>query len=147
MRMIQWEPFRDLDNVFDRFLADSLRRTARAGAQPQSSYDWAPVADISETENEYVIKVELPEVRKEDVSITVQDSILTVSGERKFEKRTEGEKVHRMERSYGTFARRFALPEQIVEQGIRADGQDGVIRIHVPKQVVVPPQPRQITIQ
>lgn len=147
MRMIQWEPFRDLDTVFDRFLTDSLRRTGRTGAQTQPSYDWAPVADISETDNEYVIKVELPEVRKEDVSITVQDSILTVSGERKFEKRAEGEKVHRLERSYGTFARRFALPEQIDEQAIRAEGQDGVIRIHVPKQAVVPPQPRQITIQ
>lgn len=147
MRVIHWEPFRDLDDIFDRFLADTMRRQARPAGQPQQAYDWAPVADVTESEGEYLIKAELPEVRKEDLSLTVQDGVLTLSGERKQEKFAEGEKAHRIERFYGTFARRFTLPENVDEQGIRAESRDGVVLIHLPKQKVVQPQPRQITIQ
>jgi len=147
MRVIHWEPFRDIDEVFDRFFADTLRRQARPAGQAQTGRDWAPVADVTESESEYLIKAELPEVRKEDLSLTVQDGVLTLCGERKQEKRAEGEKTHRIERFYGTFARRFALPENADEQAIRAESRDGLILIHIPKQKVVQPQPRQITIQ
>mgnify|MGYP003466523616 FL=1 len=147
MRVIKWEPFRDVDDVFDRFFAESMRRWPRTSAGTQQPREWAPAADVSETDGEYVIKAELPEVRKEDVSITVQDGVLTLAGERKQEKVEEQEKVHRIERFYGSFARRFALPENADEQGIRAESRDGVIVIHIPKQRVVEPQPRQIQIQ
>jgi HSP20 family protein len=147
MRVIRWEPFRDVDDVFDRFFAESMRRWPRQGAATQPPREWAPAADVSETDGEYLIKAELPEVRKEDVSITVQDGVLTLAGERKQEKVEEQEKVHRIERFYGSFARRFALPENADEQGIRAESRDGVIVIHIPKQRVVEPQPRQIQIQ
>ena len=146
MRVIKWEPFRDVDDVFDRFVAETLRRWPRQAAEGQAALDWAPAADVSETEAEYLIKADLPEVRKEDVSITVQDGVLTLSGERRQEVRAESEKVHRVERAYGCFARRFALPENADEQGIRAESRDGVIMIHIPKQKVVQPQPRQIEI-
>ena len=147
MRVIHWEPFRDLDDIFDRFVADTLRRQARPAGQPNPTYDWAPVADVTESDTEYLIKAELPEVRREDLSLTVQDGVLTLSGERKQEKAADGEKVHRVERFYGTFARRFSLPENVDEQAIRAESRDGVVLIHLPKQKVVQPQPRQITIQ
>jgi HSP20 family protein len=147
MRVIKWEPFRDVDDVFDRFFAESMRRWPRVGAATQQPREWAPAADVSETDGEYLIKAELPEVRKEDVSITVQDGVLTLAGERKQEKFEEQEKIHRIERFYGSFARRFALPENADEQGIRAESRDGVIVIHIPKQRVVEPQPRQIQIQ
>ncbi len=147
MRVIHWEPFRDLDDIFDRFFADTVRRQARPAGQANPTYDWAPVADVTETDTEYLIKAELPEVRKEDLSLTVQDGVLTLSGERKQEKAADGEKVHRIERFYGTFARRFSLPENVDEQAIRAESRDGVVLIHLPKQKVVQPQPRQITIQ
>ena len=147
MRVIKWEPFRDVDDVFDRFFAESMRRWPRVGAATQQPREWAPAADVSETDGEYLIKAELPEVRKEDVSITVQDGVLTLAGERKQEKVEEQEKVHRVERFYGSFARRFALPENADEQGIRAESRDGVIVIHIPKQRVIEPQPRQIQIQ
>jgi HSP20 family protein len=147
MRVIKWEPFRDVDDVFDRFFAESMRRWPRLGAATQQPREWAPAADVSETDGEYMIKAELPEVRKEDVSITVQDGVLTLAGERKQEKVEEQEKVHRIERFYGSFARRFALPENADEQAIRAESRDGVIVIHIPKQRVVEPQPRQIEIQ
>ena len=146
MRVIKWEPFRDVDDVFDRFVAETLRRWPRQTAEGQAALDWAPAADVSETEGEYLIKADLPEVRKEDVSITVQDGVLTLSGERRQEVRAENEKVHRIERAYGSFARRFALPENADEQSIRAESRDGVILIHIPKQKVVQPQPRQIEI-
>ncbi len=147
MRVIKWEPFRDVDDVFDRFFAESMRRWPRASTATQQPREWAPAADVSETDGEYLIKAELPEVRKEDVSITVQDGVLTLAGERKQEKVEEQEKIHRIERFYGSFARRFALPENADEQGIRAESRDGVIVIHIPKQRVVEPQPRQIQIQ
>jgi HSP20 family protein len=147
MRVIKWEPFRDVDDVFDRFFAESMRRWPRASSATQQPREWAPAADVSETDGEYLIKAELPEVRKEDVSITVQDGVLTLAGERKQEKVEEQEKIHRIERFYGSFARRFALPENADEQGIRAESRDGVIVIHIPKQRVVEPQPRQIQIQ
>jgi HSP20 family protein len=147
MRVIKWEPFRDVDDVFDRFLADALRRFPRQAGEGRPSLDWAPLADVSETEGEYVIKAELPEVRKEDVSVTVMDGVLTLSGERKQEQREESAKVHRIERRYGSFARRFALPEDADEQAIRAESRDGVIVIRIPKHKVVQPQPRQIQVQ
>lgn len=147
MRVIKWEPFRDMDDVFDRFFADSMRRWPRVATEGRTGQDWAPAADVSETEAEYLIKADLPEVRKEDVSITVQDGVLTLSGERRQEKRADGEKQHRIERVYGSFMRRFALPENADEQGITAESRDGVIQIHIPKVKVVQPQPRQITIQ
>jgi HSP20 family protein len=147
MRVIKWEPFRDVDDVFDRFFAESMRHWPRAAVANRAAQEWAPAADVSETEAEYLIKADLPEVRKEDVSLTVQDGVLTLSGERKQEKRAEGEKLHRIERVYGSFMRRFALPENAEEQGITAESRDGVILIHIPKVKVVQPQPRQITIQ
>jgi len=147
MRVIKWEPFRDVDDVFDRFVADSLRRWPRPPAEGRVASEWAPAADVSETEGEYLIKADLPAVRKEDVSLTVQDGVLTLSGERRQEKHAESEKLHRVERTYGSFARRFALPENVDEQGIRAESRDGVILIHIPKQKVEQPQPRQIEIQ
>ena len=147
MRVIKWEPFRDVDDVFDRFFAETMRRWARPATGTRAALDWAPAADVSETEAEYLIKADLPEVRKEDVSITVQDGVLTLSGERRQEQRDEHEKLHRVERAYGSFARRFALPENADEQGIRAESRDGVILIHIPKVKVVQPQPRQITVQ
>lgn len=147
MRVIKWEPFRDIDDVFDRFLADAFRRYPRQAGEGRPALDWAPLADVSETEGEYLIKAELPEVRKEDVAVSVLDGVLTLSGERRQEKREEDEKVHRVERQFGSFARRFALPEDADEQAIRAESRDGVILIHIPKHKVVQAQPRQIQVQ
>jgi HSP20 family protein len=153
MRVIKWEPFRDVDDMFDRVFAETMRRwprQAQVQAQAQDrelqGREWAPAADISETEGEYLIKAEVPEVRKEDVSVTVQDGVLTLAGERKQEKREENEKVHRIERFYGSFARRFALPENAHEQGISAECRDGVILIRIPKQRAQERQPREIEI-
>jgi HSP20 family protein len=147
MRVIKWEPFRDVDDVFDRFFADAFRRVPRRTAEGSPAHDWAPPADVSETAGEYLIKAEIPEVRKEDLSLTVQDGVLTLSGERRQEKRDDAERLHRVERVFGSFARRFALPEDADDQGIRAESRDGVVTIHIPKHKVVQPEPRQIQVQ
>ena len=147
MRVIKWEPFRDIDDMFDRVFADSMRRWPRASSDERRVYDWAPRADISETDGEYLIKAELPEVGKDDLNITVQEGVLTLAGERKEEKREDNERLHRVERFHGTFARRFTLPDDADEQGIKAESKDGVVVIHIPKQKVAHAQPRQIQVQ
>jgi HSP20 family protein len=146
MRVIKWEPFCSTDDFFGRFFAESLRHWPRPSIEGRT-HDWAPAADVSESESEYLIKADLPEVRREDVSLTVQDGVLTLSGERKQEKREDSDKLHRVERSYGSFARRFSLPEDADEEAIRAESKDGVILIHIPKHKVLQPAARQIEIQ
>lgn len=147
MRVIKWEPFRDVDDMFERVFADTMRRWPRTSNDERRVYDWAPAADVSETDGEYLIKAELPEVGKDDLNITVQEGVLTLAGERKEEKREENEKVHRIERFHGSFSRRFTLPDDADEQGIKAESKDGVLVIHIPKQKVAHPQPRQIQVQ
>ncbi|HEX9773921.1 MAG TPA: Hsp20/alpha crystallin family protein [Steroidobacteraceae bacterium] len=147
MRVIKWEPFRDIDEVFDRVFADTMRRWPRQAGEARPVYDWAPAADVSETDGEYLIKAELPEVSKDDLNITVQEGVLTLAGERKEEKREENEKVHRVERFHGSFSRRFTLPDDADDQGIRAESKDGVLVIHIPKQKIAQPEPRQIQVQ
>ena len=147
MRVIKWEPFRDVDDMFERVFADTMRRWPRTSNDERRVYDWAPAADVSETDGEYLMKAELPEVGKDDLNITVQEGVLTLAGERKEEKREDNEKVHRIERFHGSFSRRFTLPDDADEQGIKAESKDGVLVIHIPKQKVAHPQPRQIQVQ
>jgi len=133
--------------MFERVFADTMRRWPRTSNDERRVYDWAPAADVSETDGEYLIKAELPEVGKDDLNITVQEGVLTLAGERKEEKREDNEKVHRIERFHGSFSRRFTLPDDADEQGIKAESKDGVLVIHIPKQKVAHPQPRQIQVQ
>jgi HSP20 family protein len=95
--------------------------------------DWAPSVDISETEGEYHLKAELPEVKKEDVSVMVQNGVLTLQGERKQEREEKGRKYHRVERSYGCFMRSFSLPDHVDETKIKAEFKDGVLHLLLPK--------------
>lgn len=129
MSLVRWEPFREMEEAFRQyspFLSSSLRRTRDLSV-------WTPASDISETDKEYLIKAELPEVKKEDVKITLEDRLITISGERKHEKEHKDENEIRVERFYGTFTRSFTLPENVDTKGIRAESKDGVLRVHIPK--------------
>jgi len=95
--------------------------------------DWVPTADITEDDKEYLIKAELPDLKKEDVKVTVENGVLTISGERKFEKEQKEKKYHRIERAYGRFVRSFALPDDADPGGVKADFKDGVLTVHLPK--------------
>ena len=145
MSLIRFEPFKDLEDLFSRY-SPVLGRVARLPGEGEAA-QWRPAANISETDREFLIKAELPEVRKEDVKVTVQDGVLTLAGERRQEKREDTEKLHRIERRYGAFERRFALPEDADEGSISAESRDGVLVIRVPKHKVAHPEPRQIQIQ
>jgi HSP20 family protein len=92
------------------------------------------------------VKAELPGVKREEVKITLQDGVITITGERKEEKSEKDEKRHRVERFYGTFTRSFSLPENVDESGIRAESNDGVLRVHIPKSKAEKPKTVQIPI-
>jgi HSP20 family protein len=94
---------------------------------------WAPLVDITEDDKEYLIKAELPEVKKEDVKVTIENGTLSISGHRKFEKEEKDKKYHRIERSYGSFIRSFALPEGTNASKVAAEFKDGVLTVHLPK--------------
>jgi len=108
--------------------------------------EWAPLVDIEESEKEYLIKAEIPEMKKEDVKITVQDDVLSISGERKSEKEEKGKKYHRVERSYGSFLRSFTLPDDADGTKITAEYKDGVLRLHLPKSEQATPKAIEVKV-
>jgi HSP20 family protein len=107
--------------------------------------DWTPAADIQETEKEYLLKLEIPEVKKEDVKVTLQDNELTVTGERKLEKEEKDKKFHRIERAYGTFVRTFNVPTDADETKINAEFKDGLLLLKLPK--LDKPRPKTIEVK
>ena len=131
MAMLRWEPFREMQDALRRFsplyLPDSGAR------DDASTRSWVPLANISESEKEYLIKCELPDVKKEDVKIAVADGVITISGERKLEREDQSENAIRVESIYGAFTRSFVLPDNVDAEGIQAESKDGVLRIHIPK--------------
>ena len=136
MNIIRWEPFRDVEEVLRQYSPLFGRALRRSGAE---AGEWTPVADISETDQEYVIKAELPEVKKEDVKVTLDNGIMTIAGERKYQKEQNDASEIRIESFYGTFSRSFSLPDNIDAKGIRAETKDGVLRVKIPKmQAAVP---------
>ncbi|RYG33823.1 MAG: Hsp20/alpha crystallin family protein [Burkholderiales bacterium] len=128
MSLIRSEPFSGSDELFNRLVTGSLFRWPRAG-----EVEWAPAADISETSDEYVIRAQLPAVRKADVKVTVDNGVLTLEGERKQSKEDKSEKFHRVESFRGTFMRSFALPENAEAQSIRCESKDGELIVRIPK--------------
>jgi HSP20 family protein len=106
---------------------------ATNGKETMIVADWTPSVDISETDGEYQIKAEIPDVKKEDVKVTLEDGVLTIQGERKHEKEEKGKKYHRIERSYGSFVRTFSLPDVIDEEKVKAEFKEGVLNLSLPK--------------
>jgi HSP20 family protein len=145
--MVKWDPFRELEEMSDRLNRMFARPAAGTGNGKEviAAADWTPLVDISETEAEYAIKVELPEVKKDDVRVTVEDGVLTIQGERKQEKEEKGKRFHRIERAYGRFVRTFALPESVDEGNVKAEYTDGVLRLHLPKSEKA--KPKQIDVK
>ncbi len=138
MSLIRWERFRELEDMSERLNralghAAPARQSAEGQKDTLAVFDWAPNVDILETLEEFQIKAELPDVKKEDVKVTVDDGVLRIQGERKQEKEDKGKKYHRIERSYGTFLRTFALADNIDEGQVQADFKDGVLNIRLRK--------------
>lgn len=133
--LMRWDPFRELEDVSERLNRVFNRPATRTtdGKEAITVADWIPTVDISETEAEYQIKAELPEVKKEDVKVTVEDGVLTIQGERRHEAEEKGKKFHRVERSYGSFVRSFTLPDHVDDAKVKAEYKDGVLHLHLPK--------------
>ena len=144
-----WNPFREMEDMQERILRAMNRASVRPsgdGRQPVASAAWAPSVDISEDANEYLIKAELPEVTKEEVKVTVENGVLTVSGERKLEREEADRKYHRIERSYGSFLRSFALPEDADPDRVTAEFRDGLLQIRLPKSEVAKPKQIEVSV-
>ena len=133
MSLIKWQPFGDFDDAFSRMMPALFGRNGRITAENGGKFAWAPNADISETDQEYLIRAELPAVKKEDVKVTLDQGMITIHGERKEDKETKDEKFHRVESFRGAFTRSFSVPDNIDEKAIRADAKDGVLTVHLPK--------------
>jgi HSP20 family protein len=153
MNLIRYEPtspnfplFREMEEMSDRLnrLFGTWTRPVN-GKEPLTVVDWTPSVDIQETETEYLVKAELPEIKREDVKVTVENGILTLQGERKHEKEEKNRKFHRVERSYGTFLRTFTVPNDTDETKVAADFKEGILRVHLPK--TEKPRPKTIEVK
>ncbi len=149
MSLIRWDPFSDFDSLFSRMMPRTLASWPRValGDGGEAKLEWAPSTDISETDKEYLVRAELPAVKKEDVKVTVDSGMLKIEGERKQKKEEKSEKYHRVESYYGNFQRQFSLPENVDANGIRCESQDGVLTVHIPKKTVEKPKQIEIRVQ
>jgi len=147
MAIVRWEPFRDLmttQREFDRLFKEAFSPLFSEGEL--STRTWAPPVDIYETENDIVLKAELPGVDPKDVEVRVEDSTLYLKGERKFEKEVKDENYHRVERSYGSFARSFSLPNSINAEKVKAEYKDGLLTLTLPKREEAKPRTIKIDV-
>ena len=134
--LTRWDPFKEMDDLQSRFaklFGLTPARPANGGQEMMTITEWAPSVDIIEDEKEWLVKADLPEVKKEDVKVTVENSVLTITGERKLEKEEKDKKYHRIERSYGNFLRSFTLPDGADGTKVAAEFKDGVLKVHLPK--------------
>jgi HSP20 family protein len=132
---MRWSPLKELEEMEKRLSSFFHHVPGTFGDKKEAITvtEWAPLVDISEDDKEYVIKAEIPEMRKEDIKLNVSDDVLTITGERKYEKEEKNKKYHRVERSYGSFMRSFSLPENADGTKISAEYKDGILKVHLPK--------------
>ena len=146
MNITRWEPFRNLSTLQDqinRLFDDNVTRSHAGHAELAS---WAPAVDIYETENELVLKADLPDIDEKDLDVRVENNLLTVHGERKFEEKVKKENFLRVERSYGPFTRSFALPNTINTEAIKAEYKNGTLKVEMPKRAESKPKQVKITV-
>ncbi|HSF67435.1 MAG TPA: Hsp20/alpha crystallin family protein [Nitrospiraceae bacterium] len=147
MNLTRLDPFRELEEISDqlnRFLTrqDTWRSDSK---ELMTVADWVPPVDISETDEEFHIEAELPEVKQEDMKVTLNNGVLTLQGERR-EEEGNGRKAHRTERSYGQFVRRFTLPDIVDDTKVKAEFREGVLHLHLPKSQEAKPKAIEIEV-
>ncbi|MBI2814011.1 MAG: Hsp20/alpha crystallin family protein [Opitutae bacterium] len=145
-QITRWNPFKEMEQMQTRlaslWAADPLRF---GGAEEALTVtEWSPRVDIVEDEREFLVKAELPEMKREDVKVTVEDGVLTISGERRQEKEEKNRKYHRVEREYGSFVRSFTLPANTSGEKVSADFKDGLLKVHLPKDAKAAPKAIEI---
>ena len=145
MELVQWEPFESLNRTQSR-INDLFEETFGRPRLPHTSSSgvWYPPVDILESKDFYLIRAELPGIKKEDFNLELKDGMLTLSAERKFEEPEDGVEYHRVERVAGKFSRSFYLPQTVKHDGIKASYRDGILEVHVPKAEEA--KPKQISV-
>jgi HSP20 family protein len=147
MNIINYDPFRDMRNLQDevnRLFSSSFSR-GEGGDNGLTRGAWSPSVDIFENKNEIVLEAEMPGVNADDVNISIENNVLTLSGERRFEKKDESDNFHRVERSYGSFTRSFTLPTTVSSENAQAEFENGVLRLKLAKREEA--KPRRIEIK
>jgi HSP20 family protein len=147
--LTRWDPFKEMEDLQSRFtkiFGPPSGRATNGDKELMTVAEWAPSVDISEDDKEWLVKADLPEVKKDDVKVTVQDGVLVITGERKFEKEEKDKKYHRVECSYGSFMRSFTLPEGADGAKVAAEFKDGVLRVHLPKSEKAKPKAIEVKI-
>ena len=138
-----WDPMREMEEMQSRVASLFGRRLPLKKEEGEEGFtltEWIPPVDIAEDDKDYTVKVELPGVNKEDVRVSVEGGVLSISGERKAEKEEKNKKYHRIERTYGSFARSFTLPEGTASDKVSAEFKDGVLRVHLSKDEAAKPK-------
>jgi HSP20 family protein len=136
-QIVQWNPLHDLDQMHRR-LTTLMNSESHNGSGPEG--DWSPIVDITEDDSGYLIKAELPGVKKNDIHVTFENGLLTLRGERKFEREEKNRKYHRIEREYGAFTRTFELPENVDASKLTAAYEDGLLTVTVAKSEAAKPK-------
>jgi HSP20 family protein len=134
MSIVRYDPFRDLRTLQDevnRLFSTNLSRAF--GDEGIARGAWNPSVDIYENKDQIVLEAELPGMNREDFDLTVENNVITLRGERRFEKKDDGDNYHRVERSYGSFTRSFTLPQTVSAEGAQAEYRNGVLRVTLPK--------------
>lgn len=142
MAIVRFDPFKDFMTLRDRMnrMFEDMVDLSKGEDRDIMKSTWAPAVDIFETENEVVLSVEVPGISEKEIEIKVEDGNLTLKGERKFEKEAKEENYHRIERSYGSFYRSFSLPSYVDQDKIKAEYENGVLSIHMPKKPELKPR-------
>lgn len=149
MNITKWDPVKELEDVSSRLNRIFRRSPGRADPSQEALTvaDWSPSADITETDAAYLVKAEIPGVKKEDVKVTVQDGMLTIQGERKLEKEEKGRKFHRIECSYGSFVRSFRMPDDADANTVNAEFKDGVLNLTLTKSAKAKPESINVAVK
>lgn len=144
--LTRWNPVNEFEDLMNRYnrMFGLTRPTEREGKDLFSRSDWAPAVDIKETPEAFVIEAELPGMNKEDVKVTVHEGVLSIQGERRNEEETKDKKHHRIERFYGSFLRRFTLPDNVDENSVKASFKDGMLTLTLQK--AEPKEPKAIEV-
>jgi HSP20 family protein len=148
--LMRWDPIKEMEetqNRLARFFGLPSVRTGNGDKEAMAVTQWAPSVDIIEDDKEWLVKADLPEVKKEDVKVTVENGVLSITGERKQEKEEKDKKFHRIERSYGSFLRSFTLPDGADGSKVNAEFKDGVLKVHLPKNEKARPKAIDVKIQ
>jgi HSP20 family protein len=147
MSLVRWDPFGEIDTLVNQLMPRATRWPRLSLESSSRKLEWSPSADISETDTEFVIRAELPAVKKEDVQVTLDEGMITIKGERKQHKDDKNEKYHRIESFYGSFERCFSLPDNVNSDAIRCDSKDGILTVHIPKSETQKAKSKQISVQ